>query len=151
MFLTISPFEWSFPIPPWLESLRNVLGKDPTEIAAFETLHFTHVLEQLIRGYFCGSNSKRWTNHLFNYNHIATTSNVNTYFYRFEFQGRGTVHVHLIVWLKDLSKIRLKLVRSDIPWNDKNLAFEVCKLQKSDKGCLQINKDATSVMQEDGH
>ena len=31
MFITISPFEWTFPFPPWLEHLRNQTGKAPTE------------------------------------------------------------------------------------------------------------------------
>ena len=31
-------------------------------------------------------------------------------FYRFEFQGRGTVHIHVLAWLKDLYKVRLPLM-----------------------------------------
>ena len=54
VFLTISPYEWSFPVPPWLSSLRNLTGKGPMQLAAYETIHITHVLEQIIRGYLCG-------------------------------------------------------------------------------------------------
>ena len=54
VFLTISPYEWSFPIPHWLSSLRNLTGKGPTQLAAYETIHITHVLEQIICGYLCG-------------------------------------------------------------------------------------------------
>ena len=49
MFITISPFEWSFPFPPWLNNLRNQTGKGPTELAIPETIHITHVLEQYIQ------------------------------------------------------------------------------------------------------
>ena len=146
IFLTISPYEWSFPVPPWLASLRFLTGKGPTQLASFETTHITHVLEQIIRGYLCGSNDKKWSNHVFNYNNIATFSNVQTYFYRFEFQGRGTVHVHLLVWLKDIKRIRLKLLRADIPWADPQLSYEVSKLQKSDKGAFVLTNDQTEVL-----
>ena len=53
---------------------------------------------------------------MFNYNNIASFDNILTYFYKFEFQGRGTVHVHLLVWLKDIKQIRLNLLQADIPW-----------------------------------
>ena len=59
IFITISPFEWTFPFHPWLENLRNQTGKAPTELAIPETIHIAHVLEQYIRGYLCGSNTKR--------------------------------------------------------------------------------------------
>ena len=94
IFLSISFNEWSFPVPPWLASLRFLTGKGATQLPSFETTHITHVLEQIIRGYLCVSNEKKWSKHVFNYNNIATFSNIQTYFYRFEFQGRGTVFVH---------------------------------------------------------
>ena len=112
VFITISPFKWSFPFSQWLEDIRLKTGKGPTELAGYETAHIVHVLAQIVRGYFCGSNSARWSNHLLNYNHLfnynclPTQSNVNTYFYQLEFQKRGTAHLHLLVWLKDMTKIQ---------------------------------------------
>lgn len=150
IFLTISPYEWSFPVPGWLSSLRDLTGKGPTELAAFETSHITHILDQIIRGYLCGSNDKKWSNHVFNHNNISTFDNIQTYFYRFEFQGRGTVHVHLLVWLKDIKRIRLNLLRADIPWSDPDFAFEVSNLQKSDKDALPLNDCSTQVVSTNG-
>ena len=135
-FLTISPYEWFFPVPPWLSSMRDLTGRGPTQLAAFETTHITHVLEQIIRGYLCGSNDKKWSNHVFNYNNISSFSNILTYFYRFESQNRGTVHVHLLVWLKDIKQSRFNLVRADVPW--------------SDKGAMPLNDSATQVVLTSG-
>lgn len=45
IFITISPFEWTFPFPPWLNNLRNETGKGPSKLAIPETIHITHVLE----------------------------------------------------------------------------------------------------------
>ena len=145
LFVTISPFEWTFPIPPWLTALREVTGRGPTQLAAYETQQIAHVLTQVIRGYLCGSNDNKWTNHVFSYNRLPAYTNVKTYFYRFEFQNRGTVHVHLLVWLKDLTRIRLPLLRGDIPWSDPALSFQVTTLQKSDKRALSLTEDRTEV------
>ena len=115
IFPTISPYEWSFPVPVWLSGLRDLTGKAPTHLADFQTVHIMHILEQIICGYLCSSNNNRWSNHIFNYNNISSFNNIQTYFYRFEFQGRGTVHIHLLVWLKDIKRIRLNLLGADIP------------------------------------
>ena len=58
VFITISPFEWSFPFPKWLDDLRLKCGKGPTELAGLETSHIAHILGQVVRGYLCGRNSK---------------------------------------------------------------------------------------------
>ena len=150
VFLTISPYEWSFPVPSWLSSMQDLTSRGPTQPAAFETTHIAHILEQIIRGYLCGSNDKKWSNHVFNYNNISSFSNILTYFYRFEFQNRGTVHVHLLVWLKDIKRIRLNLVRADIPWCNGDLSFDVSNLQKSDKGAMPLNDSATQVVLTNG-
>ena len=57
LFITISPFEWTFPSPPWLENGTSKTSKSPRNIPSLETLHIVHVLEQLVRGYLCGSNT----------------------------------------------------------------------------------------------
>ena len=101
-FVTISPYEWSFPMPKWIEHARSVSGCGPTNLAAFETIHIAHILEQLVRGYFCGSNTNGWNEHVFSYRNSKQRSNVHTYFYRFEFQQRGTEHLHLLVWIKNI-------------------------------------------------
>lgn len=133
VFITISPFEWSFPFPKWLNDIRLQCGKEPTQIAGLETFHIVHILSQVVRGYLCGSNSKRWSNHVFSYNQLKTRSNIKTYFYRFEFQGRGTVHMHLLVWLNDITKTQHRLIRADIPNDNPDLAYLVTTYQKSDK------------------
>ena len=73
---------------------------------------------------------------MFTYNHKKGLKNVETYFYRFEFQEKGTVHLHMLVWLKKLDQIRLNLTKGDIPWSSMKLAKTVAKLQKSDKDYL---------------
>ena len=147
LFVTISPYEWRFPCPPWLEALRTSTGQQPTQIATLETLHIAHVLEQLVRGYLCGSNSNRWKDHVFGYDHVCRKNNVITYFHRFKLQQRGTIHIHLLVCLRNLLLLRLDLLQGTIPWAIPEEAFEVVDLQSSNTGYLPVYWHPTSVEQ----
>ena len=80
IFVTLSPFEWSFRFPSWLQEARTKTGNGTTQLAGFETAHIVHVRAQVVRGYLCGSNSKKWSNHIFSYNCNAKQSNIKTYF-----------------------------------------------------------------------
>ena len=150
LFVTILPFEWTFPCPPWLENLRTKTGKSARNIPTLETLHIVHVLEQLVRGYLCGSNTQRWKNHVFS-NARSKDDNVQTYFHRFEFQQRGTVHLHMLVWLEKVKAMRPNLLRADILRNDLDLAFDVCNLQPSREGALPKNDEPTSMLNLNEH
>lgn len=125
LFITISPYEWTFPFPPFIEEIGNIYGKDITEVAVLETLHIAHVAEQLVRGYVTGGNSNRWRTHVLCNVHDPPSKNVRTYFYRFEFQQRRTVHLHMLVWLEDVSCIRADLMHASVPWDNARDAFLV--------------------------
>ena len=139
LFITISPYEWTFPFPPFIEDIRNTYGKDTTEVAVLETLHIAHVLEQLVRGYLTGGNSNRWRTHVLSNVHDAASKNVRTFFYRFEFQQRGTLHLHMLVWLEDVSTIRAEVMHAPVPWDNAHDAFLVANAQKSHQSCLLVN------------
>ena len=94
LFITISPYEWTFPFPIWLDRLREDIGAGPTNLAAYETIHIAHVLEQLVRAYLCGTTQDKWKKHIFN---AQGQNNISTFFYRVEFQNRGTLHIHVLV------------------------------------------------------
>lgn len=136
LFMTISPFEWTFPKPHWLTSMYEGLGKLPTELPSLETINIVHILEQTVRGYLCGTNTKRWKHHYFSNNAESNHTNVINFFYRIEFQHRGTAHVHILVWLKDLQQVNLNHFRADLPRDNGDLSFLVYDLQTSHKTVL---------------
>ena len=109
-----------------------------------------NVLEQVVRGYLCGSNDSHWRNHIFNYNRLANKQNVKTYFYRFEFQKRGTIHLHLLVWLDNVKYIQYERLQADLPNDNAPLLFYVEKYQVSDKSYLPIHDGQTNVLEENG-
>ncbi len=51
IFLTISPSEWSFPLPMCLQDIARDTGYGPTSLPFYESIHYLHVLEQIVRGY----------------------------------------------------------------------------------------------------
>lgn len=96
------------------------------------------MLEQIARGYLSRANSNRWQQHVFNNQEDPSQSNLLTYFYRMEFQSGGTLHLHMLVWVKDLSLIRTNLLHASIPWGNPNDASLVADTQKSSSFCLPL-------------
>lgn len=146
VFITISPFEWTFPFPPWLKNLCNKRDKGPTELAIPENIHIAHVLEQYIRGYLCGSNTNSWKNHLFAKKSDPSMNNVSNYFYRFEFQKRGTLHAHIFMWLEEMNYMDVTKLSATIPWGNIEEAFLVDNLQKSSRSALPLRQAPNEVL-----
>ena len=150
-FLTISPYEWTFPWPGFIEKIREQHCLEPTDLPVLETLHVANVLEQIACGYLAGANTNRWRQHVFGNSQQPMDRNVITYFYRFEFQSRGTLHLHMLVWVKDLALIRANLLRASIPWGNAEDAFLVADTQKSSSSCLPLfDRPDCFEQQEDG-
>ncbi len=146
IFLTISPFEWTFTRPHWLQDImdRNKLSVE--KVPMFLTLHFLHILEQIVRGYLCGKNDASWKNHIFNHTSVPSRSNIQSYFYRFEFQKRGTVHIHALLWIKNVRYIQFSRISGDIPNEDSPLSQFVNRFQKSDRSSLPISSKPTHIV-----
>ena len=105
-------------------------GRGPTELAGKEQGHVAHLLAQIVWGYLCGSNSNQLSKHVYSYHRISNQAHVKTFFYRFEFQKRGPVHLHLLVWL---TKITHHFITADIPDKNPDLSYLVSKYQAYDK------------------
>ena len=106
-----------------------------------------HVLEQYIRGYLCGSNTNRWKDHLFAKSD-PSANNVTNYFYRFEFQKRGTLHPHILIRLEDMNDVDVTKLSATIPWGNVEEAFLGYDLQKSRKSCLPLRQAPNRVLTE---
>ena len=135
LFITIAPYEWSWPFHEWVEdSLRKQL-RSRLHLPAAEVLHMAHVLTQVVVGFLTGANKqdesgingKPWRSHVFGATDGSGKQTVMNYFGRIEFQdgkrkryvnmqeianqyyhGRGTPHVHLLIWLEDVEAVGLQ-------------------------------------------
>ena len=139
LFITISPYEWAFPLPPFIEDIRNTYGKEIMEVPVLETLHIAHVLEQLVRGYLTGGNSNRWRTHVLcnvtshlprTWKHSSITSNFNNaarFTYTCWFGSRRCL-LFVPIWCN-----------VSVPWDNIHDVFLVANAKKYDKSCLQVN------------
>ena len=60
------------------------------------------------------------------------------------------MHLHMLVWLKDMTKMKLDAIRADIPWQNKSLAQQVLNLQASDKQAVPLFEHKTRIRMENG-
>ena len=129
-----------------MEHLREHYAKDVTDLPMLETIHIAHILEQIARGYLTGGSSNRWKTHIFANCQQPRQKNVLAYFYRFKFQQRGTLHLHMLVWVDNISTTRADLLHTSVPWDNADDAFLVASTQKSDKSCLPVNHHPDSFI-----
>ena len=139
LFLTIAPYEWSWPLHKWVEDEAAKLLRARLQLPVAETLHIAHVLAQTVVGFLTGANrqtagpgkKKAWSSHLLSAKDGSGQKTVLNFFGRLEYQdgkrrryvnqeeaatqfyhGRGTVHLHLLVWLQHVESIGLEKVIS---------------------------------------
>ena len=144
LFMTIAPWEWSFPWPYWVQRAHKLLQKGPSDLPGPETLAIAHALQQLCEGFLAGksgSNAARWRRHLCSNKADAQVPGVKAYFGRYEFQdkgleqefgkGRGTPHVHILFWLDVVPDLLLQhsLIAS-MPKEDNELREVAARVQK---------------------
>ena len=86
-----------------------------------ETLHLAHVLTRAVKGLLTGSNEVQPKRDVFS--SAEGPGKVRHWVARLEFQdgkrkrhGRGTIHVHLLLWLEDMQCMDLaSKIRADVP------------------------------------
>ena len=74
MFITVAPYEWSFPYHQWVEDEAKKLLRARLQLPVAETLHIAHVLAETVLGFLTGFNQqttskksqkKAWKCHVF--------------------------------------------------------------------------------------
>ena len=138
LFVTLAPFEWSFPYHRFIEDELHKLLQVRLHLPAVETMHLSHVLMETVVGFLTGKRQdsggrkdRLWTKHLLADKSEEGKPTVVTYFARLEFQdgkrkrnvqraqdyhGRGTVHLHCLIWLSNIPCIRLEdIISATLP------------------------------------
>ena len=62
-----------------------------------------------------------------------------------EWSFKAVVLIHLLIWLDDCTNVDWSQLRADIPWNNPDLAFQVCKYQKSKRKLNVMNEGPTTL------
>ena len=130
LFITVTADEWNFPKHTFFNDHIQASHSCPGDDAFAETMAIVHTLQQLCTQYICGA-ATRFTKHVLSDYRHPKRSNVLAFFYRIEFQRRGTPHIHLFVWLKHLLEVDLKKFSANVPLDNLSLAYNVHHLQNS--------------------
>lgn len=131
LFITISPAEWRIPVPKWLDTRRGMVAEQYRSLPYELTVAIMHTLEQVCRGYLTGTSSGNWRKHVLSHTRSPANKNVEFYFYRFEFQKRGTPHLHMLVWLKSCKSLSPHRFSATVPVDNCLLKKSVCEVQSS--------------------
>ena len=115
LFLTVSPWEWTFPFPFWITKAHHPLGKGLTAIPCPETLCNANALQQLCEFFWL---EIMRDGRIMHSKTEGKTPGVRAFFGRFEFQekglvqefgkGRGSPNVHCLYWLDNVLDILLR-------------------------------------------
>ena len=159
MFITVAPYEWSFPYHQWVQDEAKKMLRAKLQLPVAETLHIAHVLAETVLGFLTGFNqqgtgskkSRAWKSHVFAAQDGSGRKTVLNFFGRLEYQdgkrkrwvnqqeaatqfyhGRGTVHLHLLVWLQDVEATKLEeSVSATVPTDNEVMANLVEGSQRS--------------------
>eukprot|EP00438_Fugacium_kawagutii_P025234 Skav236123 [mRNA] locus=scaffold900:1522:8592:- [translate_table: standard] len=176
MFITVAPYEWSFPFHEWIEDEAQKMLRSRLHLPVAETLHIAHVLAQTVVGLLTGANKqtqqqgekKPWISHIFGSKDDSGKKTVLNFFGRLEYQdgkrkryvnlqeaatqfyhGRGTVHLHLLVWLQHLEAVKLEdSVSATVPADNEVMASLVEGSQRSWTGSGWPKEEGPSRYEE---
>ena len=159
MFITVAPYEWSFPYHEWVQDEAKKLLRARLQLPVAESLHIAHVLAETVFGFLTGFNQqstgakkeRAWKSHVFAAQDGSGRKTVLNFFGRLEYQdgkrkrwvnqqeaatqfyhGRGTVHLHLLVWLQNVEAAKLEeSVSATVPADNEVMASLVEGSQRS--------------------
>ena len=167
LFLTIAPYEWAAPYHVFIEHEMEQTLRSRLYLPGAESFHLAHLLTQCITGLVTGTNRQTegrgdrcWNQHVFA-NKETGEQNVVNFFCRIEYQdgkrkrvfrtkqdyhGRGTPHVHVLVWLRDMESIDLpSKISAHLPPVGTKLGTIVRAGQLSYKGSGWPQRDEESI------
>ena len=101
LFFTIAPAQWKFDWHRGLHEWRKRTGETITDAQASFTIHLHHVIGTILRevvlkkGKVTGNSAQELLERK-----AAGIEEVEEFCFRWEYQGRGTLHVHVLAWVK---------------------------------------------------
>ncbi|CAE7621665.1 Usp17lc [Symbiodinium sp. CCMP2592] len=97
IFITVAPAEWTFPLQEGL-FFEESLSRQQTML----TRHIYHVLDAFLQEYLLKDGSRR--------EELGIRA-IRQWSFRYEFQSRGTIHVHCILWADLLPGVHAEQVQ----------------------------------------
>jgi len=176
LFFTIAPYEWSFPMHDHVLDEMAKAYVSRLHLPAAETLHIVHVFKEIVRGELTGWNQRNnnpevkrarsdrtWTEHALSSKDGSGRSTVVPYFGRFEFQdgkrkegtqkyhGRGSPHLHILIWLENIDAIKLEQhLSATVPDDPFTAAYVMGDATTPGKSACPVHEGASGWDEEAG-
>jgi hypothetical protein len=115
LFFTIAPAEWKFNWHRGVQHWRKATGS-LSQGQALMTLHMHHVIGAILKDIVLrkgspfeelaagqdgeGQAPRKFKDKTFEERYLAGVEEILEYSFRWEFQGRGTLHVHVVAWVR---------------------------------------------------
>ena len=143
VYFTLAPYEKSYPYNDILRNEMEKLLRARMNLPALETVHMTHTMIQICRGFLAGQTSKKgmgWER-----SWLGGEDNGVRFFLRLEYQdgskkqgtqkyhGSGRPHIHALFWIDDVVKAKLHAAISATMPDEEVLAGYVAGSQR-DRG-----------------
>ena len=93
LFFTVAPAEWKYPTHCAMPGWRKQHAQGPDSLSGGQVimaLHMYHTLDEIIRSLLTERDICRQR---------IGIADVHDFCLRFEYQGRGTIHVHVVAWV----------------------------------------------------
>ena len=103
LFFTIAPAEWKFNWNRAMLQWTKEEGFSESEAQAVMTLHLNHVIGSILREVVLKKGAgltDEWSTE----RRAAGIDEVYEYSFRWEFQARGTLHVHVVAWVRFMNR-----------------------------------------------
>ena len=126
LFLTIAPYEWSFPFHTWVEDEAQKMLRSKLKLPVAESLHIAHVLTQVVTGLLTGANQKK------------TERSHKNFFCKGWFQGKDSSELLWSIgipgWQEKKVCQRTRGCRSVLPWQ-RHRAPALVVVATAHRGC----------------
>eukprot|EP00973_Karenia_brevis_P064369 8943606-Karenia_brevis.AAC.1 len=112
LFFTIAPGEWKFNFHRAVHQWRTETGQSLSDGQAALTIHMHHVIGAVLQDSFLRKGSpfeadaNQFKDNAFKERYQNGIEEVLEYSLRWEFQSRGTIHVHVVAWVKYAPEFR---------------------------------------------
>ena len=162
LFLTIAPGEYNFLYSRLLEQAMTQCSRHHRGLACLEVHHIVHVAMQVLKGFITGVNVSKpvWKNFELSDKFDPSNRQVITVVVRGEFQtgararpegkaldyhGRGGIHWHILIWLKDVSRVCLPhMAAAHATPYDVDLSYFVNQVYTGGAPAFPLNDEPTS-------
>lgn len=117
LFMTIAPGEWKFDWNRGVHQWRKESGESLSDAQATFAIHMHHVIGSILHEVILKRGDVDLNDPQFKARVAAGIGKVHQYSFRWEFQSRGTLHVHIVAWVDFSDEVFGGSLGANLEWD----------------------------------